>query len=82
MQFIRWRFPASPDKVLLIVFPKFYAFGGRTVRAKVKASYTLCGPHCRKLPGTVKETQGNQGQVSENDFEQTLLMKKNRLTVP
>lgn len=36
MQFIRERFPNFPDKVLLIISPKLYAFTGRMVSTEVK----------------------------------------------
>lgn len=65
MQFIRERFPNFPDKVLLIIFPKLYAFTGRMVSTEVKKKQLQ--PHgllCMKLPGTTEkahlETTGHK----------------------
>ena len=45
-----------PDKLLFKTFPKFCAFGGRTVSTEVKNTATLWGLLCMKLTGTRKET--------------------------
>lgn len=52
MEFIKQSYQTFPDKVLLMIFPKFYAFGGRIASKSQEKnhSYILCGLLYMELP--------------------------------